>query len=170
MALTFPGWNSIEAAARYHRGFEIAGFVALALLLLFEVLAYAYGNRKDAIAIEVEQAATSERSRQEQEASQQRNDELGAARRRAEEAEKASKRTTEELAHSNERITELAKANADRVVTQEQQTRMAAVLAVSPKYKIRIVCNWGDQEAVKFSQPFVDVFRKSGWDLEGSPI
>ena len=74
---------------------------------------------------------------------------------RAEEAEKTSKRTAEELAHSNERITNLAKATADRVVTQEQQSKIAAVLAVSPKYKIRIVCNLGDQEGIRFSQPFV---------------
>ena len=44
-----PGWNSIESATRWHKGFEIAGFVALGLLLLFEVLAYIYGTRKDTL-------------------------------------------------------------------------------------------------------------------------
>ena len=51
MASILPGWNSVETTARLHRGFEIAGFVALGLLLAFEILAYIYGNRKDALAL-----------------------------------------------------------------------------------------------------------------------
>lgn len=47
--MRIPGWDSIDAAARWHKGFEIAGFIALGLLLLFEVLAYLYSNRKDTL-------------------------------------------------------------------------------------------------------------------------
>ena len=60
MPMTLPGWDSIDAAARYHRAFEIAGFVALGLLLLFEVLAYIYGNRKDALVAVADQTAARE--------------------------------------------------------------------------------------------------------------
>jgi len=42
-----PGWNTIEGASAFSRGFSIAGFVALFLLGIFEILAYLYSNRKD---------------------------------------------------------------------------------------------------------------------------
>ena len=63
MAAIAPGWNSVEAAAKWHRGFEIAGFVALGLLLLFEILSYVYGNRKDTL-LRVEQKRSSDRQQQ----------------------------------------------------------------------------------------------------------
>jgi hypothetical protein len=66
MAVTLPGWNSIESVTRWHRGFEIAGFIALGLLLLFEVLTYIYGNRKDVLAA-VQQLTPAEWSKQQEE-------------------------------------------------------------------------------------------------------
>jgi hypothetical protein len=64
MAVTLPGWDSVDAAVAWHRGFEIAGFVALGLLLAFEVLAYIYGNRKDVLL--AAQARTAERQAEQQ--------------------------------------------------------------------------------------------------------
>ena len=63
MATILPGWDSLDAAARWYKGFEIAGFIALGLLLLFEVLAYIYGNRKD-ILLSAQQAAALEAQQQ----------------------------------------------------------------------------------------------------------
>jgi hypothetical protein len=63
----FPGWNSVEAVVKWHRGFEVAGFVALGLLLLFEVQAYVYGNRKDVLLLAQQTSIAAER-RKEQEA------------------------------------------------------------------------------------------------------
>jgi hypothetical protein len=153
--MAFPGWGSVEAAARWHRGFEIAGFLALGLLLLCEVLAYIYGNHRDTLAIEAEHAASRERSTKEQQANEKRNAELAAANQRAEQAEK--------------KVAEVAQAAADRVLTPEQRKNIGALLAAHPKYKIYLICNMGDQEGFRFMKPFLDLFRDNGWDIGASP-
>src|SRR5712691_9500205 len=45
-----PGWDSIESTAAYAKRFTFAGFGALFLLGLFEVLAYVYSAHKDTLA------------------------------------------------------------------------------------------------------------------------
>jgi hypothetical protein len=47
--MQLPGWGSVETVSRIHSFCEIAGIVALALLVGFEVLAYAYGHRREAL-------------------------------------------------------------------------------------------------------------------------
>ena len=44
-----PGWDSLERVTTLHSFFEIAGIVALALLVLFEVCGYVYGHRRDTL-------------------------------------------------------------------------------------------------------------------------
>ena len=45
--MILPGWNSLSTVIRAHRFFEVAGIVALFLLVVCEVCAYVYGHRKD---------------------------------------------------------------------------------------------------------------------------
>ncbi len=47
--MTLPGWESLDSVRRLADFFQIAGFVALALLVVFEVLAHVYGHRMDAL-------------------------------------------------------------------------------------------------------------------------
>lgn len=54
-ASIFPGWDSVEAATKWHRWFEIAGFIALGLLLIFEIISYIYGSRKDILLLKQEE-------------------------------------------------------------------------------------------------------------------
>lgn len=60
MATILPGRNSVESVSEWHKLFEFAGFIALGLLLLFEVLAYVYGNRSVRL-LAAEQNAARER-------------------------------------------------------------------------------------------------------------
>jgi hypothetical protein len=55
-----PGWDSLEAVTRYHRWAEIIGIVVLALLVVAEVAAYRYGQRKDDLTTQ-QQDATDKR-------------------------------------------------------------------------------------------------------------
>jgi hypothetical protein len=50
-----PGWNSLTSVSRIQWWMEIAGFVFLGLCVVSEVIAFFYGNRKDALS---EQATT----------------------------------------------------------------------------------------------------------------
>jgi hypothetical protein len=55
-----PGWDSLPAVTRYHNWAEMAGIVAVALLVVFEVVTYQYGHRKDDLT-EQHQSATNQR-------------------------------------------------------------------------------------------------------------
>jgi hypothetical protein len=44
-----PGWDSLESAARYSKWFAISGLIALAFVVIFDVLAFVYSDRKDAL-------------------------------------------------------------------------------------------------------------------------
>ena len=45
-----PGWDSLESVTRWHRFFEVAGIVSLAVLVAMEIGAYFYGHRQETLA------------------------------------------------------------------------------------------------------------------------
>ena len=156
MPMTLPGWDSIGAAARWHRGFEIAGFVALALLLLFEVAAYVYGNRKDVLVANAEQAAARERSRKDEQANQQRNAEVAEAVRSAAEAKTQTN--------------QLRQQGAPRVLSQVERTRINAFLVGkappvknTPAFEIKASLIAPDARA--YAEQIAAIFRGAGWNV-----
>jgi hypothetical protein len=46
MTPSLPGWNSLELASRIASGAELAGIIFLGLLVLAEIIAFAYGHRE----------------------------------------------------------------------------------------------------------------------------
>lgn len=54
-----PGWDSLSTVTRYHNWAEMAGIVAVAVLVVAEVVSYQYGQRKDALT-EQQQTATNQ--------------------------------------------------------------------------------------------------------------
>ncbi len=80
--------------------FEIAGFIALGLLLLFEVLTYIYGNRKDTLV--AAQQLTPTQWTQQQEKQQKANDEaLAKLRKELQGAEEQGKKLRRNLNNRN---------------------------------------------------------------------
>lgn len=55
-----PGWDSLPAVTRYHNWAEMAGIIAVAVLVVAEVIQYKYGHRRDDL-ITLEQTATNQR-------------------------------------------------------------------------------------------------------------
>jgi hypothetical protein len=166
MAVTLPGWNSVESITRWHRGFEIAGFIALGLLLLFEILTYIYGNRKDALL--AAQQLTPTQWTQQQEKQQKANDEaLEKLRKELQGAQEKGEKTAQELEQSKQKVAELAKAAEWRDLTADQVLRLDSVLSSSPKYAVSIAINFGDQEALRYANKLSAVFEKNGWSVEG---
>jgi len=151
MATLLPGWNSVDAAARWHRGFEIAGFIALALLLLFEILAYIYGNRKDVLLAGNEQRASESRRQQEQQENQKRDSEVEEARGKAAEAQA--------------KVRELEAANKSRQLSDNQATELREALSGHPGWNVLIVTQIGDQEATDYARGFSAAFNKAGWNV-----
>jgi hypothetical protein len=44
-----PGWESVDRVTAFSNAFTVLGLVALAFLVVFDVLAYAYGHRRDVL-------------------------------------------------------------------------------------------------------------------------
>jgi len=167
MPMTLPGWDSIEAAARWHRVFEIAGFIALGLLLLFEVIAYIYGNRKDILVAAAEQATAMERSGQEQKANEQRNTEITKANQKAAEAQAVAQQAADQLAKANQKVSELTQNAIPRSLTPDQRSRLFKFLSANPKQKIEADVPTGDNEAKVYAGELVDVISSAGWEVSG---
>jgi hypothetical protein len=55
-----PGWDSLTAVTRYHNWAEMAGIIAVAVLVVAEVVQFKYGHRRDDLAAQ-EQTATNQR-------------------------------------------------------------------------------------------------------------
>src|SRR5260370_10675142 len=152
MPMTLPGWDSVESAARWHRGFEIAGFVALGFLLLFEVIAYVYGNRKDVLVSAAERAAARERATQDEQANQQRDAEISEANRKAAEAEAQTR--------------QLRQQAAPRVLSREEKAKMISFLKGKPVGAFVIKASVVAPDARAYADQIGDVFRSAGWDVK----
>jgi hypothetical protein len=154
MATSLPGWQSLGGATKWHRGFEIAGFWALGLLLLFEILAYVYGNRRDSLAAAAaaaDLAAVQQRQQAEQQAATQRDAEIADAKRQATEAKEAQQRAEERA--------------APRHLTQKQKETLHGVLSTVPGTTIELTY-LSDQETSDFAKEVIDVIVKSGWNID----
>jgi len=160
MTLLPPGWNSLEAAAKWHKGFEIAGFVALGLLLLFEVLTYLYSNRWDTLNVQLQLAAAQARLQQEQAADKRRDAEIAEARRQASEAKSAQQA-------AQQKIEELT---ATRSLSEDQKATLVRSLSVYKGAEIIILNAHGNKESQDYADQFRQVFRDAGWVFPRPPF
>jgi hypothetical protein len=149
--IAIPGWDSVEAAAKLHRWFEIAGFVALALLLVFEVLAYIYGNRRDELVIVADQAGATERRQHQEQADQQRNAEVAEANRRA--------------AAAQAQAEQLRQQAAPRALSPTERHQIVAFLAGKPTGVFIIKATIVTADARNYGEQIADAFRASGWTV-----
>ena len=186
----WPGWNSIEGAAKWGDLFFWAGFAFLVLLAGCEVLSKVYGWRKDAlVAMRGDLIATAESMRnrptdQERVEAPERHDrEPAAARAREVEAEKAppqappppqvqpkaqpaapepQARTPEQVARLQER--------SPRGLTEAQKRSIIGILSPFRGQKFSVVCLAGDPEGKSIAQEIVSVLRAAGWDFPDSGV
>ena len=163
MATILPGWDSVEAAAKWHRGFEIAGFVALALLLLFEVLSYVYGNRKDALLL-AQQSGLSDEERKQREARDQKSAEsVAAANEAAERARDAQKR-------AEEKATELEERLSPRKLSEQQREKLLQLLSEHKGAEVMLLNVLGNKESQDYRDQFAEIFQRAGWKVNPPPF
>ncbi|HEY6256760.1 MAG TPA: hypothetical protein VIY51_13300 [Xanthobacteraceae bacterium] len=188
----WPGWNSIEGAAKWGDIFFWAGFALLVLLAGCEVLSKVYSWRKDTlVAMRDEMAALAQdvRSQQaEQERAeavrieaehaqaQARHDaEIAAAHATEMPAAKAEApqqrpqtlpagRESEPVARTNEQVARLQE-RSPRGLTEAQKKAMIGVLAPFRGQKFSVVCIAGDPEGKNIGEQIVSVLRAAGWDF-----
>jgi hypothetical protein len=150
----------LESTTRWHRAYEIAGFVALGLLLLFEILSYIYGNRRDTLSVEIELKAAQTRQRDDQLANQRRDAEIAEARRQANEARDAQ-------AAAQQKIDTLT---ATRTLSDDQKRALIKALSPYKGSEIIIRSAQGNKECQDYADQFRQVFQQSGWTFPRAPF
>lgn len=144
--IQLPGWNSVDITGRVHNFFELWGIVLFFVVVVFELLAYFYGHRRDWL---VDQAA-----------------------RTAEEQHKVEMRTVRQQLSDAERVAAQAQANAaevrrqqtQRFFTEAQKQTLLEALKPFRGQIVAVVCNRGDAEGRKFALEFVSIFDAVGWN------
>jgi len=186
----WPGWNSIEGAAKWGDIFFWAGFAFLVLLAGCEVLSKVYGWRKDALLVMRDDMAALAQDVKVRQAEQERleAERLAAerfvaereaqARREAEaqvaaEAEKMEAppptQPSEPVARSSEQVARLQE-RSPRGLTESQKRAIIGTLAPFKGQKFSVVCIAGDPEGKSIGEQIVSVLRAAGWDFPDSGV
>jgi hypothetical protein len=148
---SLPGWNTIAGASSWSKGFAIAGFVALFFVVLFDVLAFIYSERKDVLVIAEAERATEERKRQEEEANRQRSAEIAEANRKAAEARAQAEQLRQEA--------------APRALSPTERHQISAFLVGKPVGAFVIKATIIAADARAYGEQIADVFRAAGWTV-----
>ncbi|MGB8131926.1 MAG: hypothetical protein WCG81_19225 [Candidatus Angelobacter sp.] len=167
-----PGWNTVEGAARWGNVFTVLGLVALAGLVLFDVLAFLYGRREKELITshDVVQAAQREQQRaaeQEQSAAVINNlqKRLNITEQSHKSTEQELQKSAQELTKSTQEITALKERQAARHLTDEQKKKLEALLAPGAGTAVKIIWPIGMADGVSYSNDFIDAFSKAGWKV-----
>jgi hypothetical protein len=186
----WPGWNSIEGAAKWGDMFFWAGFAFLVLLAGCEILSKAYSWRKDTLIgmrdelISVAQDIRAKQTDQDRIEAQARNDaDVAAARAREAEAEaeksapepqaqmqpQQTAREPEPLARTSEQVARLPE-RSPRSLTEAQKKAIVGILSPFRGQKVSVVCIAGDPEGKNLADEIVNVLRAAGWDFPESGV
>jgi hypothetical protein len=179
----WPGWNSIEGAAKWGDIFFWTGFAFLVLLVGCEALSKVYGWRKDTLIvmrdnlIAVAADIRTKQADQERVEAQARHDaEIAAARSAEIEAEKTepepqlqpqsqpAARDADLLARTSEQVARFQE-RSPRGLTEAQKKAIIGLLSTFKGQKFSVVCIAGDQEGKNIGQEIVNVLRAAGWDF-----
>jgi hypothetical protein len=180
----WPGWNSIEGAAKWGDIFFWAGFALLILLAGCEILSKVYGWRKDTLIavrddlISVAQDVRAHPKDQERLLAQaQAHQDAGIAPARAPEVapEKSEPepqpqiQPPEPLARTSEQVARLQE-RSPRGLTESQKKAIIGLLSPFRGQRFSVVCIAGDTEGRNIGEEIIGVLRASGWDFPESGV
>jgi len=181
----WPGWNSIEGAAKWGDIFFWVGFAFLILLVGCEILSKVYGWRKDTLIamrndlVVVAADMRTKQAEQELAEAQARQEAAIAAAARAHEAEAEKAATepvppaqeaqppqppTDPLARSSEQVAR-QQERSPRGLTEGQKKSIVGLLSPFRGQKFSVVCIAGDAEGKSIAEELVTVLRAAGWDF-----
>ncbi len=176
----WPGWNSIEGAAKWGDIFFWAGFAFLVLLVGCGALSKVYGWRKDTLIamrddlISVAADIRTKQADQEHVEAQAHHDAEIAAARPPVEAERTEPepqpqpqpmaRDADPLPRTSEQVARLQE-RSPRGLTEAQKKTIIGLLSQFRGQKFSVVCIAGDPEGKNIGEEIVNVLRAAGWDF-----
>ena len=162
MAKILPGWDSIDAVGKWLRGFEIAGFIALGLLLLFEVLSYIYGNRKDVLSAQQQVAAIAKETAKQEQA---RRDEARFLQEKIDAANYAAQQAQANQIEARHKLEKLQKAAEPRRLSEQQEQEFSAFLDKAPRGNLTINASTNADDARGFADQIASLLTRKGWNI-----
>ena len=162
----WPGWNSIEGAAKWGDIFFWAGFALLVLLAGCEILSKVYGWRKDTLIAMRDDAIAVAGARHDAEIAPARGPEI-AGEKTAPEPQPQSQQTTREaepLARTSEQVARLPE-RSPRGLTEAQKKTIIGLVSPFRGQRFSVVCIAGDPEGKNIGEEIVNVLRAAGWDF-----
>ena len=191
----WPGWNSIEGAAKWGDIFFWVGFAFLILLVGCEILSKVYGWRKDTLVAmqndlvvvaadmrtkQAEQDLADAQARQEAaiaaiartreaEAEKAPPDPMPAAPAQEEQPPQPPPPPVDPLARSSEQVAR-QQERSPRGLTEGQKKSIVGLLSAFRGQKFSVVCIAGDAEGESIAEELVTVLRAAGWDFPESGV
>jgi len=148
-----PGWNSLETVDRlatYSSWFAIIG--GLGILMIIELVAHVYaGRREELVAV----AHTAE---------------IAGLKDEREAAVQNLVVQAEDKVVQQKVADRVAAITAPRTIDSEARQRMKSILTSVGHNPIKISAYNSNAESVDFAQTLADIFKESGWKVEGPTI
>jgi len=178
----WPGWNSIEGAAKWGDIFFWAGFALLVLLAGCEVLSKVYAWRKDSLVALRDEMTVLAQDVQARQGEQARPEAPRAAEPTPQEGEipptrvaeaqpektapqsNPLPRESEPIPRTSEQVARLPE-RAPRGLTEAQKKAIIAILAQFRGQKFSVICIAGDAESKSIGDQIASVLRAAGWQL-----
>lgn len=147
-----PGWNSLEAVDKLSTFFSWFAIIGgLGILMVLEVVAHIYAGRKEEL-VEIAHAKG---------ISTLKSEHADAIQKLVIKTEKA---VQDSVAHK------IAAVSAPRGIDSTRQGTMKAILSPFKGSPIKISAYNSNPESVKFARILGDIFKSSGWKVEGPVI
>ena len=152
--MILPGLDPIETVAKIHRFFEIGGIVCLALLVLFEALAYVYGHRLETLSAAAQQQKLNEAlGQQSDQLKSQYGQEMDALKSQADSL-------AQELA---------VKKQAEQEAEQIRRTPPKIMAALLPAGKGKVIVSMVSQNLIPFQYRYT-ICTKNNVVVAGIPM
>lgn len=171
-----PGWESIDGVERWGHFFTVLGFIALAGLVLFEALAFAYGRREKTLIQARDGAAALERQNQAREEKRARREREGSAAGVAnlqdglQTPEQTAAQTKEEPTDSQRRIGASEQAQQPRHLSPDQKANLSKLLVGINAVHVYFVTPTNAEDGISYANDFVDAFREAGWTVSNHDV
>jgi hypothetical protein len=137
---SLPGWDSIEGSNFWHDFFDLGGILLFLVVVVFEILSYFYGHRKDDL-VAIAQRNTAVQAQQDQDALRRRLDE------------------------ANKQVASLEAEQTPRHLRPDQKSALITALSPFHGQRIELWCSVSAFDCNAFAEEFREVFRLANWSL-----
>jgi len=163
----WPEWLDIGQFQIRSRFLEIACSVVLALLLVTDVVAYAYGRRAEALNTTAAETSAEQFRRLNADTQALRNKPVPAQPETPSRYIKENSELRQKLIDAENKLAALERAQTQKHLSLEQKRFLIEALRPFAGQKVSIASIRGDDDGLRLAQEFVSVFESAGWDHHG---